>query len=157
MRQKKEEAGAERSRERLGAAIRRRRVELGKSRKDLERETGLSYPYLTEIEAGKKWPSSVTLTRIAETLQVDLGELMYLGDGYAADEMVEPMLAPPVAAAASPPPALRGQSVKKTLWQRASSPAPETDDRVAELAQIARALPERDLELLLDFARRLER
>ena len=53
MRQKKEEAGAERSRERLGAAIRRRRVELGKSRKDLERETGLSYPYLTEIEAGR--------------------------------------------------------------------------------------------------------
>jgi len=169
MRQNKEEAGAERSRERLGASIRRRRVELGKSRKDLERESGLSYPFLTEIEAGKKWPSSKTLARIAETLEVDPGELMNLGEAVPErdgvfDARLAPMsqaavspsapvpAPPPVAAAAAPPPP--AESVKRTLWARAS--APEPDDRVAELAKIARELPDRDLELLLDFARRMD-
>ena len=159
MRQKKEEAEAERSRERLGASIRRRRVELGKSRKDLERESGLSYPFLTEIEAGKKWPSSKTLARIAETLEVDPGELMNLGEPaeprYAVDAQMAPVPQAAVSPAAAPPPAPPLESVKRTLWARAA--APEPDERVSELAQIARALPERDLELLLDFARRLER
>jgi transcriptional regulator with XRE-family HTH domain len=59
---------------RLGRAIRALRDERGISRRDLEKATGLSYPYLSEIEAGKKSPSSKTLRVIADALDFGVHE-----------------------------------------------------------------------------------
>jgi transcriptional regulator with XRE-family HTH domain len=52
----------------LGRAIACTRLEQGLKRKDLVREAGISYPFLAEIENGKKWPSFPMLDRIALAL-----------------------------------------------------------------------------------------
>jgi transcriptional regulator with XRE-family HTH domain len=68
--------------EALGRAIRVLRTERGLERKDLAEAAGLSYPYLSEIETGRKRPSSKALFVIAEALGVRPSELLALGDRY---------------------------------------------------------------------------
>jgi transcriptional regulator with XRE-family HTH domain len=64
------------ARDRLGAAIRQLRAARKLTRRELERATGLSYPYLSEIEAGKKSPSTRTLRTIADALGLEAHELL---------------------------------------------------------------------------------
>ena len=148
-----EEVRAERSKERLGTAIRTRRTVLGLSRKDLERETELSYPYLTDIEAGKKWPSSRTLWRIAEALGMSPGDLLQLAESYDADGSVAPSryfhAEPMVAASMAPPPAPAAPAAP-----RGDEPAADTDPLV-ELVDAASALSRKDVNVLVALARRL--
>jgi transcriptional regulator with XRE-family HTH domain len=54
----------------LGRAIACTRLEQGMKRKDLVEAAGISYPFLAEVENGKKWPSFPMLDRIAEGLGV---------------------------------------------------------------------------------------
>jgi transcriptional regulator with XRE-family HTH domain len=68
---------------RLGAAIRHLRTERGFTRRQLEKATGLSYPYLSEIEAGKKSPSSRSLRVIADALGLEAHELMETAEAGA--------------------------------------------------------------------------
>jgi len=56
--------------EALGRAIKVMRAEQGLERKDLAEAAGVSYPYLAEIENGKKRPSSKALLAVAEALGV---------------------------------------------------------------------------------------
>jgi transcriptional regulator with XRE-family HTH domain len=53
----------------LGRTIIIRRTMLGMGRKDVAQASGISYPYLAEIEAGVKDPSMGRLLSLAEALQ----------------------------------------------------------------------------------------
>lgn len=60
----------------LGRAIKVTRTELGLERKELARLSGLSYPYLSEIEKGKKRASTEALLPIARALGLRQSELL---------------------------------------------------------------------------------
>jgi transcriptional regulator with XRE-family HTH domain len=111
--------------EALGRAVRVLRTERGLERKDLAGAAGMSYAYLSEIETGKKRPSSKALFVIAEALGVRPAELLALGDRYAGGPAgAAPSSArpsdPPQRLAAPPPPASRPSPVAA-----ASEPAAE--------------------------------
>jgi transcriptional regulator with XRE-family HTH domain len=68
----------------LGAAVRDRRTEAGLTSTVLARRTGLTQPFISQLENGKAVPSLVTLYRIAAALGVapqDLLEAMDRGAG----------------------------------------------------------------------------
>ena len=50
----------------LGRAVKVHRAQRGIERRDLAERSGVSYPYLSEIENGRKRPSSKALVAIAE-------------------------------------------------------------------------------------------
>ena len=98
--------------EAVGRAIRVLRTERGMERKDLAEASGLSYPYLSEMETGKKRASSKALFAIAEALGVRPADLLALGDRYAERlptsqgiTVSAPSVPPPAAPAAPPSPA----------------------------------------------------
>ncbi|MFN2489304.1 MAG: helix-turn-helix domain-containing protein [Actinomycetota bacterium] len=154
MRQENDE---QQSMRRLGAAIKRIRSEQGLNRRELEKETELSYPYLSEIESGKKMPSTQTLRRIAQALGIEAHQLLQEAEeGMRPQDRSAPRpshfhwAAPvqPEAAPAAPPP-----SEPVDLLSLPS----EEDDEVAELVRIAHTLEPEDLALVALFARRLTR
>jgi transcriptional regulator with XRE-family HTH domain len=53
----------------LGRAVACTRLERGMKRKDLVKAAGISYPFLAEIENGKKSPSLATLDSVAAALR----------------------------------------------------------------------------------------
>lgn len=55
----------------VGAAIRSRRLKRDMTLKDLAAATGLSVPFLSQVERNKAHPSLVSLSSIAEALGVD--------------------------------------------------------------------------------------
>lgn len=59
----------------LGRTIAARRDELGMTRKELAEATGLSYPYVAQIETGYRLPSSRHQVPIAKALGLSLDEL----------------------------------------------------------------------------------
>jgi transcriptional regulator with XRE-family HTH domain len=95
----------------LARAIRSLRTARGLERKELADRAGISYPYLSEIEGGKKRPSSQTLLAVAEALAIRPHELMALAETLANDrvadaagaEVAEPPAAPAPAAAMDGP------------------------------------------------------
>lgn len=100
----------------LGRAIRLLRVERGLERKDLAVRSGLSYPYLSEVESGKKRASSPALRAIAEALGVRPHQLLAAAEALAEREPPDdvvgyaagPTLAAPLAPAAPAMPRPRG-------------------------------------------------
>lgn len=72
----------------LGRAIACTRLEQGMKRKQLVVATGnqISYPFLAEIENGKKWPSFAMLDVLAEALGCSslylLARAKQIGDDY---------------------------------------------------------------------------
>lgn len=67
--------------EALGRAIRVARAEQGLERKELARLSGLSYPYLSEIEKGKKRASTEALIPVARALGLRQSELLERAEG----------------------------------------------------------------------------
>ena len=147
MRQKRGDGGGG-----LGRAIRVVRTQQGVNRKELAGLSGLSYPYLAEIESGRKTPSSRALRQIAVALDMAPHELM-----EAAETMSQATDAswfspghsyflkrsePAPSAAAFAPPSAEGGA---------------TEDLVQELAAAARRLSPEDLRRLIGLARRLGR
>jgi len=61
--------------EAFGRRIRSRREELGLSRRDLVEASGLSYPYVSQLETGYRLPSHKALAALAEALELSPGEL----------------------------------------------------------------------------------
>jgi transcriptional regulator with XRE-family HTH domain len=78
----------------LGRAIELYRVHLGWKRKDLSKESGLSYPFISEIENGTKEPSSKSLRQIAEALGMSVLELHQLAADYSDEAVDEPQSLP---------------------------------------------------------------
>jgi len=64
----------------LGTAIKLRRTELGLSRRDLAERSGLSYPYVAELENGAKQGSPRALEAIAMALELRPSELLAWSD-----------------------------------------------------------------------------
>jgi DNA-binding XRE family transcriptional regulator len=62
--------------EALGELIRARREDLGMSRRELAEATGLSYPYVSQLETGYRLPSSTALRDLAGALQMSTDELV---------------------------------------------------------------------------------
>ena len=60
----------------LGRAIACTRLERGMKRKDLAAAAGISYPFLTEIENGNKWPSFQTLDVLAAATRTTTLDLL---------------------------------------------------------------------------------
>lgn len=63
-------------REALGEVLRRRRLLLGKTLRDVAVESRVSLPYVSEIERGRKEPSSEILAAVCEVLRLDLSALL---------------------------------------------------------------------------------
>lgn len=145
----------------LGAAIRARRKRLGLSRRDVERDTDISYPYLSEIEAGKKSPSNAMLQRIGEALQTSPSELMAAAEQAIAQPhplAAQSLAPPPSPTTASPSEYIKARRTSSFFHEQASAPPsdPSEEDPLIELLRIAKALPRDELELLLEVARRFE-
>jgi transcriptional regulator with XRE-family HTH domain len=86
----------------LGHSIRVLRTDQGLNRKELAEASGVSYPYLSEIEAGKKEPSYKVLVAIGGVLGVSPSEFMAeaesrvrRSDGFWSRRMEERDLAAP--------------------------------------------------------------
>jgi transcriptional regulator with XRE-family HTH domain len=60
----------------VGVVIRRERRERGLTLKDFATRAIISVVYLGEIERGKKYPSPVTLERLAEALDLSTSDLL---------------------------------------------------------------------------------
>ncbi|HVE91179.1 MAG TPA: helix-turn-helix transcriptional regulator [Actinomycetota bacterium] len=149
----------------LGLTIRIMRTERGIDRKTLASLTGLSYPYLSEIEGGRKHPSTRVLGQIAEALDVELSELIAGAESRMGGVVASPRTtsAPPpmepVARAAASAPQESWFHDRQELVAHAmlSEPAggPRDDDITDELLDLVRRLDPSDQRRLLDLARRL--
>jgi transcriptional regulator with XRE-family HTH domain len=67
----------------LGDAIRLRREEIGLSRREVAQRAGLSYPYFSELETGKKRGSPESIRSVAEALGLGQDELWARADALA--------------------------------------------------------------------------
>ena len=65
----------------MGKRIKKRRENLGFTIKDLSNTIGVTSSLISQIERGKAFPSIVTLKKIAETLQITVGELIGENEG----------------------------------------------------------------------------
>ena len=74
----------------LGRAIKVTRTEQGIERKELARLSGLSYPYLSEIEKGKKRASTEALLPIARALGLRQSELLERAEGLLERDLSGP-------------------------------------------------------------------
>ena len=104
----------------LGDAIRLRREEVGLSRRDLAQRAGLSYPYLSELETGKKRGSPDSIRSVAEALGLGQDELWARADVLAG-------AAPDASIGAADAPAARRIPELE--------PAPDPDPSPEDLAQ----------------------
>lgn len=59
----------------IGTRVRERRQKLGLDQSELARRSGLSRPFLTQIETGRRSPSLSAFRRLAEALQCSLDDL----------------------------------------------------------------------------------
>jgi transcriptional regulator with XRE-family HTH domain len=59
----------------LGQLVRARRLELGLTLRELARRVGVSAPFVTDLEAGRRNPGPEILQRLAAELQLPLEDL----------------------------------------------------------------------------------
>jgi len=68
----------------LGDALRRTRLEQGRTLADVAKDARVSMPYLSEIERGRKEASSEILAAICGALRIELCDVLAMvGDGLA--------------------------------------------------------------------------
>lgn len=63
-------------REHIGAAIRAERQNLGMTLRDVADPAGISFGYLSEIETGRKEPSSEIIEAVLQSLGIGVPELI---------------------------------------------------------------------------------
>jgi transcriptional regulator with XRE-family HTH domain len=82
--------------EELGRLIRERRESLGLSRRDLADRTGLSYPYISQLETAYRLPSSKALQALARGLSMPASDLfqVFPSDTQQFDAQAAPQAAP---------------------------------------------------------------
>ena len=64
----------------LSECLRLLRVVNDKSQKDFSVELGISAPYLSEIEAGKKKPSFEVLNKYSEVLKIPVSSIVFFSE-----------------------------------------------------------------------------
>jgi transcriptional regulator with XRE-family HTH domain len=60
----------------VGEVLRRHRQEQGRTLAEVAREAAVSVPYLSEVERGRKEPSSEILAAVCDSLGIDLPDLL---------------------------------------------------------------------------------
>lgn len=138
----------------LGRAIKVVRTERGIERKELARQSGLSYPYLSEIEQGKKRPSSESLLAIARGLRLRQSELLERAErSIDRDEIMADL---PLAIGG------RARRPRRRVYGRLyrinpTAPTSISREELQELASRAAQLGADDFHRVLDLVRRLTR
>jgi len=126
--------------EELGRRIATRRRELGLSRRDVVAASGLSYPYVSQLETGYRLPSHKSLGRLAHALQLDPAEL---SAAIAYDEMA--MTLPPRPAPAAAPMLSDAMWTANPDFVERSKPSrargPRSRDVVEQVAALIGSLP----------------
>jgi transcriptional regulator with XRE-family HTH domain len=150
---------------RFGRALRVIRAERGIQRKELAARAGLSYAYVSEIETGKKPPSSRALVALSEALGLRPHELMAFAEDL--EDRVDSGALPSPSTTwfhESPRQAtahyFRHDHIDAAVGIPEAAQAAEQDQgdpAVAELLEVVKGLSARDLKLLLDLARRFAR
>jgi transcriptional regulator with XRE-family HTH domain len=93
-------------REAVGEALRRRRQAQGRTLREVAAAAGVSLTYLSEVERGRKEPSSEVLEAVCAALQLVLAELLFeVAESLAAAEPALDGLRPRAAIGFLPPPA----------------------------------------------------
>jgi transcriptional regulator with XRE-family HTH domain len=138
----------------LGRAIKVVRTELGMERKELARLSNLSYPYLSEIEQGKKRLSSESLRAIARALRLRQSELLERAERSLDRDQV--MAALPAAVSRRARPSRRSTYGRLYRIDPAASLS-VTEEELHELASRAAQLGADDFHRVLDLVRRLTR
>jgi transcriptional regulator with XRE-family HTH domain len=136
----------------LGQAIKVARTEQGVERKELARVSGISYPYLSEIEKGKKRASTEALLPIGQALGLKQSQLL-----ERAERLLERGLVRDAAVVGSRrlrTPGRRGL-VRVYPVQPARADSPQVG--LQELLSRAGRLGADDFNRVLDLARRLNR
>lgn len=67
----------------LATLLREQRRALGLSRKDVCELTGLSYPYVSQLEGGYRAPSLATARKLADALHLDVEQIVVVADDTA--------------------------------------------------------------------------
>lgn len=70
----------------LGQRLRELRETADKSLRELAKEVGISAPFLSDVELGRRFPADENLTALAKALKVPLEELRRLDHRNAAQE-----------------------------------------------------------------------
>lgn len=74
--------------ENLGMFIRQKRHEMGLTKEQVSKHTGIDNKHLGKIERGIKLPNSFTLVKIAVALGLDLNKFVYeFGKKYFDDDI----------------------------------------------------------------------
>jgi transcriptional regulator with XRE-family HTH domain len=138
--------------EEFGRRLKARREELGLSRRDVVEASGLSYPYVSQLETGYRLPSHKALAALAEALELDPGELsasIPYGEALASSDMRLPR---------KPRPSGRSQDwhTNPQYVEAAGAPVPPPDpDGVAQqIADLVGELPSRHRLKVLSLAQR---
>lgn len=137
----------------LARTIKVLRAELGIERKELARLSGLSYPYISELEQGKKRPSAESLAAISRALRVRQSELLdrtekWVERRHSDDEFL--------ASSAGKHRSPRGRTYGR-LYRLAPASTAISTDELQELATRAAQLGADDFHRVLDLVRRLTR
>lgn len=69
----------------LGQRIKKERLALGMTQRDLAEAIGITVPYMSKIEASKETPTDEKLVRIAEILRLDSDELILAAGRIPSD------------------------------------------------------------------------
>jgi transcriptional regulator with XRE-family HTH domain len=139
-------------REAIGGSIRRARTERGRTLRDVSREARVSLGYLSEIERGRKEPSSELLAAVCAALDLPLPELLDevadalrpvrrrvpagVGAGPVGDPEIDPALRTAVEEALEPASAGSGdtEAASASASASAGSSAPPTPPEPADPA-----------------------
>ena len=152
----------------LGHTIKVLRVDQCQTRKQLGEKAGISYSYVSQIENGRRPPSSPVLLRIAEALGLSASDLLACSERTAAFGEPSGSRLANTTLNARPQPSARGrltQPVEKSQVSGmvgSSSPAVreapgggEPGAALDELSELLTRLSPEDLERVPDLARRL--
>ena len=103
----------------VGEVLRRHRQEQGRTLAEVAREACVSMPYLSEVERGRKEPSSEILAAVCDSLRIELSDL--LAEVPRSDRLPPRFrLTPPRAAAIAP---ARHPAPRAVPLDRAATPA----------------------------------
>jgi len=127
--------------EALGRAIKVLRTERDLNRRELAEDSEVSYPYLSEIENGKKRPSSRALLAISEALGVRPHEVLETAERLAGGTW---------SGSSS-----RTNGMDPDGKGRGSRSTQHRSEVLEDLLRLLRNVSDGDLQRILDLARRL--
>ncbi len=140
--------------EALGRAIKVTRTEQGLERKELARLSGISYPYLSEIEKGKKRASTEALLPIARALGLRHSELLERAEGLLERGLSSSQASGTVRRGRA---RAQGTSLARVYRLKPTRGDPTSEAGLQELASRAGRLGADDFNRVLDLVRRLAR